>query len=57
MEKVQSKASGEGIHQTYGIDYQETFAHVAKINSVRVLLSLAVNSDWPLPHLDVNMAF
>ena len=43
--------------QTYGIDYQETFAPVAKINSIRVLLSLAVNSNWPLHQLDVKNAF
>ncbi|XP_024031818.1 uncharacterized protein LOC112094618 [Morus notabilis] len=34
--------------QTYGIDYTETFAPVAKINTVWVLLSLAANFDWPL---------
>ncbi|RVW87752.1 Retrovirus-related Pol polyprotein from transposon RE1 [Vitis vinifera] len=39
------------------IDYQETFASVAKINSIRVLLSLAVNSNWPLHQLDVKNAF
>ena len=35
----------------------ETFAHVAKINTVRVLLSLAVNLDWPLQQFDVKNAF
>ncbi|XP_059629759.1 uncharacterized mitochondrial protein AtMg00820-like [Cornus florida] len=32
--------------QTYKIDYKETFT--AKINKICVLLSLAVNLDWPL---------
>ncbi|KAM2568500.1 hypothetical protein TB2_008723 [Malus domestica] len=26
----------------------ETFSHVAKMNIIRVLLSLATNHDWPL---------
>ena len=47
----------KGFTHTYGIDYQETFAPVAKINSIRILLSVAVNFDWPLYQLDVKNAF
>ena len=47
----------KGYTQPYGIDFQETFAPVAKINSIRVLISLAVNLDWPLLQLDVKNAF
>ena len=38
-------------------DYQETFTSVAKLNTVKVLLPLATNSDWPLYQLDVKNAF
>ena len=34
--------------QTYEIDHTKTFAPIAKINTVRVLLALATNLDWPL---------
>lgn len=47
----------EGFAQTYGVDYIEMFAPVAKLNSVRVLSSLATNFDWPLQQLDVKNAF
>ena len=35
----------KGYNQTYGIDYTETFTPVAKINTVRILISLATNFD------------
>ena len=39
------------------MDYQETFAPVAKMNTIRVLLSLAANLEWPLHQFDVKNAF
>ena len=47
----------KGFTQTYGIDYLETFALVAKLNTVRILLSLATTLDWPLQQLDIKNAF
>nr|XP_025703200.1 uncharacterized protein LOC112803971 [Arachis hypogaea] len=36
---------------------RETFAPVAKINTIRVLLSLVSNLNWPLQQFDVKNAF
>ncbi|CAL2278360.1 unnamed protein product [Prunus armeniaca] len=47
----------EGYTQTYGVDYGETFAPVAKINTIRVLLYLSANLDWPLHQFDVKNVF
>jgi len=35
----------QGFTQTHGLDYEETFALVAKLNSIRVLLFFAANLD------------
>jgi Reverse transcriptase (RNA-dependent DNA polymerase) len=43
--------------QIYGIDYQETYAPVAKMNNVRILLSIAVNQKWTLYQMDVKNTF
>ena len=50
----------KGFTQTYSINYLETFAPVAKLNSlnsIRVILSVAANRSWPLHQLDVKRAF
>jgi hypothetical protein len=57
MERYKARLVAMGYTQTYGINYHETFAPMAKINTIRVLLSLAANLDWPLQQFDVNNAF
>lgn len=46
-----------GYTKTFGIDYQKTFSPVAKMNSVRILISLAVSQGWPLLQFNVKNVF
>ena len=46
-----------GFSQAYGLDYHETFSPVARLNSIRVLFSIALDKSWPLHQLDVSNTF
>ena len=48
IERLKARLMAKGFSQIYDIDYQETFAPVAKMNSIRVLLSCAANLGWDL---------
>jgi len=47
----------KGFMQPEGIDFEEVFAPVARMESVRLLLALAAVRCWKVHHLDVKSAF
>ena len=57
IKRLKARLVVRGFTQSYGVDYQETFAPVAKLNTIRILLSLTANLDWPLHQLDIKNAF
>ena len=48
IEIHKARLVAKGYTQTFGIDHQESFAPVAKMNTVRVPLSIATKMDWAL---------
>ena len=46
-----------GFEQVEGIDYQETFAAVARAESYRILLAIATLLDWDIEQVDIDTAF
>jgi hypothetical protein len=46
-----------GFAQREGIDFDDTFAPVARMKSVRLLFALAAQEGWCVHHMDVKSAF
>ena len=57
IDRYKARQVVKGYAQRYGIDYQDTFAPVAKINTICILISIAANQDWPLQQFDVKNDF
>lgn len=57
IEKYKTRLVAQGFTQIYGIVNKETFALIAKLNSIKILLFIAVNLDWNLIQLDIKNVF
>ena len=57
IERHKSRLVGCGNRQVAGEDYDETFAPVVKMTTVRSLLSLVAAKGWEVHQMDVHNAF
>ena len=55
--KYKARLVAKGYSQKFGIDYEEIYAHVARFDSIRILIAIAAQLDWNLHHLDVKSVF
>lgn len=55
--KYKARIVAKGYVQKQGVDFEEVFAPVTRIETIRLLLALAAKNSWEVHHLDVKTAF
>jgi hypothetical protein len=55
--KHKARLVAHGFMQREGIDFDDTFASMARMKSVRLLFALATQEDWRIHHMDVKTTF
>jgi hypothetical protein len=57
VEKYKARFVARGFSQVEGIDYEETFAPVARYTSICTIISLAASMGWKLHQMVVKTTF
>jgi hypothetical protein len=57
VERYKARLMARGFIQTFGVDYNKTFALVAKFVSIRCIFALAAIEDMEIHQMDVKTAF
>jgi hypothetical protein len=57
IEKYKARFVAHGFSQKEGIDYEDTFDHVARYTSIRTIIALAAKMKWKLHQMEVKIVF
>jgi hypothetical protein len=57
IEKYKARFVARGFSQKEAIDYEETFAPVARYSSIRTIIAIAAKMKWKLHQMDVKTTF
>ena len=57
VEKYKARFVARGFSQIEGINYEETFAPVARYSSIQTILALSAHMGWHIHQMDVKIAF
>lgn len=55
--KYKARLVAKGYAQREGLDFDEVYAPVARLETIRLLLALAAHEGWQVHHMDVKSAF
>jgi len=57
VDKYKARLVAKGYSQQYRVDYAEIFAPVARLDTIRMVISFAAHQSWLIYQLDVKSAF
>jgi hypothetical protein len=57
LKKHKAKLVAKGYKKQYGVDYEDVFAPVARVKTVRLMTSLTAQKRWKIFQMDVKSAF
>src|ERR1044072_9644189 len=57
ISKFKARLAAKGFQQRHDFDYTEVFAHVARMEKVRLVVAAAASSNWTLHQLHVKSTF
>ena len=57
VDRYKAHLVAKGFAQKHSLDYEETFAPVAKMNSIRIILAIAAANSHAVHQMDVNNAY
>lgn len=57
ISKYKARLVVKGYVQRHGVDFDEVFAPVARMETIRLIIGVAATNGWEIHHLDVKTAF
>nr|GEX48663.1 reverse transcriptase [Tanacetum cinerariifolium] len=57
VEKYKARLVAKGYKQKHGIDYEEVFAPVARLETIRMIIAIVAQHKWKIYQMDVKSAF
>lgn len=57
MDKYKTRIVEKGYKQEFGVDYNDVSTPLSRLDTIKIVISLAAQSSWPVFQLDIKSAF